>query len=134
MGKVSAASTNTHKLRVPEELSDHYSERAAKAGHDPEREMLKTLDRCRSYNDASPIYFTDSDRNELAVLTGRSLKTPAEVIGFVRELLSIRVQGVDIALYDQLIKRLDSRRFGQTWQEFLKGQVVRELETFVGLR
>lgn len=122
------------KIELSIETNDKYEERAIKAGRAVEDELERTLARCADYNASTPIYLDDDARNELTLLSGTSIRTPEDVITLVKMLLSIKVAGVEVPLHSQLLKRLESRRFGSTMQELISRVVVEELERFVGLR
>lgn len=121
-------------LEVPVEVYDAYAERSIKAGRAIEDEMERTLSRCRFHNAASPIYLNDDDRNDLSLLSGSAVRTPEDVTALVKSLLTLKVAGVEIPLHHQLLKRLESRRFGLSMEEMLRRVVVDSLEQFVGLR
>ncbi len=122
------------QLRVCEDLYDAYAERAAKSGVEPEAEMLSTLARCREHNASQAIYLNDAQRNELAQLAGRVIKTPADLLAWARQQVELTVDGVSVPLSTQLAARLDSRRFGATREEHLRRAVTEQLEQLVGLR
>lgn len=124
----------SRELEIPVETFDFYAERAIKSGRNVEDELLRTLDRCRDHNDASPIYLNDSQRNELSQLAGRLIRTPEDVIAWAKTMCTIRVGGVDIALSTQLAKRLETRCFGSTMPELLRRIVTEQLEQVVGMR
>lgn len=135
MAKTLNVPTVKVQLRLGEDVFDAYAERAAKSGNDPEAEMLKTLSRCRSHNDVSPIYLNDTERNELSQLAGHLLRTPDEVLSWGRSLTSLHVAGVDIPLSTNLLTRLRTRCFGATkWDEFIQRIITEALEQYVGLR
>lgn len=124
----------TRTINLPTEVHDVYDERAIKAGRAVEDEIEKTLSRCRFHNSNTPVYLNDDDRNELSLLAGTSIRTPEDVLKLVSELVSIKVAGVSVPLHSQLLKRLESRRFGSSMQELISRVVVEELERFTGLR
>jgi len=133
--KATADSTVKLKnLSLSESTYDLLAERAAKAGSTVEREIAKSLHRYAKYNDFSPIHFTDADRNELSVLTGRSFNAPSDLIAWIRQMIAAKVAGVEVPLHSQLITRLQSRCFGSTWEELINRLVTQSLETHVGLR
>jgi len=135
MAKAATDSSVTLKsLRLSESTYDMLAERAAKSGSSVEREIARSLDRYAQFNDVSPLHFTDHDRNELSVLVGKSFQTPADLIAWIKQMISAKVAGVDVPLHDQLIKRLQSRAFGSTWDELINRVVTQSLETHVGLR
>jgi hypothetical protein len=134
MSKSASVPICTVKLHIAEPLHDHYSERAMKHGRDVEDEMVQSLRMCRDHVDTQPIYLNDQQRQELSAISGRLLKTPEDVLAWARQLTALHVGGVDISLGQQLITRLESRRFGKTWKEFMQALVPEKLEEHVGLR
>lgn len=122
-------------FRLPEDLYDVYAERAAKTANSPESEIIKTLSRCRSHNAASPLYLDDAARNALSQITGKLMASSDSLVGWARETVSIKVQGAQIQIHPQTLKRLQSRCFGGITMTELLQQIVPELlETYVGLR
>ena len=122
-------------FRLPEDLYDHYAERATKIAGEPESEMIKTLARCRTHNAASPIYVGDSARNKLSQLTGRLLRDEDALVAEVEKLVTTRVDGTNVTLSSLLLARLDSRCFGGITRADLLRQLVPELlEQWAGLR
>ena len=124
----------TREVTLAVEAYDVYAERAIKAGRAVEDEMERTLSRCRSHNATQGIYLNDDDRNTLSQLSGTAVRTPEDVVKLVSELVTIRVHGVDVPLHHQLLKRLDSRRYGSTLDELVRRVVIESLEQYVGLR
>ncbi|SRR6266496_5728641 len=122
------------QLRVDEHLYDAYAERAVKSGVEPEAEMLKTLARCREHNASQAIYLDDAQRNELAQLAGRVIKTPADLLAWARQQVELNVGGVSIPISTQLAARLRSRCFGAPWEQHIRCCVTEQLEQLVGLR
>lgn len=121
-------------LRLPEDIYDIYAERAAKSGRTVEAEIADRLSTCRNHTSVSPVYFDDSARNELSQLAGTLMRTPEDVLRFVRHLVSLKVAGIEVPLSAQLITRLTARSFGRTWEETIRYVVVDELEKHVGMR
>ena len=135
MAKTASSSTVVVKnLRLPETLYDSLSERALKHGRSVEDEIFIRSPDCRDHTSDSPIYLDDATRAELCKLSGRLLKTPADLLTWIRSLTDLKVNGVDISLGQQLVTRLESRRFGKTWKELLQTLVPEKLEEHVGMR
>jgi hypothetical protein len=121
-------------LRVPEPLLDHYAERAAKFGRDVEDELLLRLRDCRDHTAITGIYLNDNDRQELTQITGKLIRTSADLLTWARQVSSIKVADVDISLGQTLSTRLSTRTFGMSWPDYIRDTVIRCLETEVGLR
>ena len=129
-----ATSVNIKNLRLPEILYDELSERALKHGRSVEDEIFCRLRDCREHTAAQPIYLNDLQRQELSHLAGKLIRTPEDLLKLVHEMTAVKVGGVEIPLGDQLIKRLETRKFGKSWKELLTGLVTSGLEGEVGLR
>lgn len=135
MAKTASPSSVTIKnLRLPESLYDQLAERAAKQGRSVEDEIFVRLRDCREHTAQQPIYLNDAQRAELSTLVGKLIRTPEELLKSVHEMAGLKVAGIEISLGEQLIKRLETRRFGKTLSELLKGLIPAKLEEEVGLR
>ena len=80
------------------------------------------------------MYLTDQDRNALNQVMGRMIRTAAELLAILKQKHEIKVGSVKVPLEDNLIARLETRRFGLSLEELIKKQVIECLEQFVGLR
>jgi hypothetical protein len=96
--------------------------------------MVKRLKACVGYDSKSPLYITDQQRNEINQILGRLIKTPAELISLLKQKHEIKVGSVKVPIDDQLVARLETRRFGLSLEELIKTKVVECLEQFVGMR
>lgn len=135
MAKTEAPSaTVTFKLKLPESLYDAYAERATKHGRDVEEEILMRLRDCRLHTASASIYLNDDERQELSRLASRLIRTPRDIINLVSSLVTLKVSQVEIPLSQQLITRLESRRFGAEWPVHIRRVVTESLEQFAGLR
>jgi hypothetical protein len=123
-----------HSITLSEELSDAYSERAAKLGITPEAEMAARLKKCQEHTAQQGVYLNDEQRQRLSQLTGKLMATPADILAHVEHTAVIRVGDINIPLDGQLLVRLNTRTFGRPFDQMLKEEVVKALETFVGLR
>lgn len=124
----------THKIRLSEQLSDLYEERAFKHGRKVEDELEFRLRDCASHTASQGIYLDDDCRNTLSQLAGLGIKTPDELLRWAKQMVTLKVAGVDVSLNTVLAKRLESRCFGSTWEELIKRVVTQALEEYVGLR
>ena len=121
-------------LRLPESLHAQYEQRASQQGRTVEDELLYRLRACHSHTDAQPVYLTDAQRRELSTITGTLIASADDLMSWARAITSLKVEHVDVPLDEQLVKRLESRRFGKTWPELMRSMVREGLETAVGLR
>lgn len=131
-----AAKTSTQKvtLRLDESLVDAYTERATRRARTVETEMQEALERSRTHTSSQPIYVTDAARVALSELANRPLTNEASLISWAQSLSSIKVGGIDIPLGEQLLKRLSTRTFGKTFEDYLRQSVIEQLESLVGMR
>lgn len=134
MSKNSSVPIVSLKLHIAEPLADHYAERAAKHGRAVEDELVLRLRQCKDHTDAQAIYLTDAQRNELSQIAGKLINTSADLLTWAKQMVSLKVGEVEIPLSQQLVTRLESRRFGATWKDLMNSVVVGKLEEFVGLR
>ena len=112
-------------LVLPESIYNQYPS---------EDEMVKRLTQCVKMNSQNPMYLTDQDRNALNQVMGRMIRTAAELLAILKQKHEIKVGSVKVPLEDNLIARLETRRFGLSLEELIKKQVTECLEQFVGLR
>lgn len=129
-----AKSSTRVTFPLDEELYDHLAERAAKRGHKVEHEIAERLALTRNYTALTPIYLDDDVRGQLSQIAGRTIRTPEELLSWARSVSSLTVQGTRIDLSEQLLKRLETRRFGLSLPELLSKLVPEQLEEYVGLR
>lgn len=121
-------------ITLSEDVYDTYAERAAKRGTTPESEMAVRLKACATHTASQGVYLDDDARQRLSQLTGKLMATPADILAHVEHTAVIRVGDIDIPLDGQLLVRLETRRFGKTFDQMLRDEVIKSLETFVGLR
>lgn len=121
-------------LRIPENLLAQYEARATLQKRSVEDLLVERLKQCAGHNDSQPIYLTDAERNALNLIASKQITSASDLLTWARSITSLHVAGVDVPLGEQLIKRLDSRRFGKTWKELMLALVPRKLEEEVGLR
>jgi hypothetical protein len=134
MAKQQAPARVTTRVTLPEPLYDHYAERAVKCGRTVEEELGLRLERAKYHVADSPIYFDDAQRRELSELSGKLLRSPEDVINWLKPLVSLSIGHVSVPLDDRLLKRLASRQFGHSWEEHIRHTVTEALESFVGMR
>ena len=134
MAKVTASSTIKLTLKLDESLYDTYAERATKFGRTVEDELQRRLNTCQSHTATSPIYLDDAQRSELTQLSGYLLRTGDDVTKWAREMVTLKVDGIEIPISTTLAKRLATRTFGLPRDEFIRKIVTEQLEAYVGLR
>ena len=134
MPTAKADATVKLSLRIPESLLSAYEDQAVRSKRSVEDMILDRLRQCAAYVDTQPIYISDSDRNTLSQLASKRIANATELISWARSLTSISVGGVSVPLSEQLVKRMETRKFGKTWAELTRAMVTDGLETAVGMR
>ena len=135
MAKATASSsTEKHTLRIPEQTVAAFEARAGRHNRSVDVEMVEHLNTTSGQSSLQPIYLSDTDRDQLSQISGRSIRTAADLLAWARHISSIDVAGTTVTLPEQLLTRLDSRRFGKTMPEYIRNTVVEQLEQTVGLR
>lgn len=128
------------EVTLPEPLMEHYRKLARAANQPVEVVIENQLDKTKEYQAQRPLYFPDSERNELERLTGgRVLKDAPAAIRAVQSIMSfiVNVPGeapVEVTLGPTLAHRLMTRNFGKTTEEHIIKEVIEGLERFVGMR
>lgn len=121
-------------LILPSDLVDAYEEKAKLSKRSAEDEMALRLTTCRDHTSPTALYIPDDARHALEAIAGRSLKSAKDVVEWARSIATYSVAGVNVPLSEQLMKRLDGRKFGKTMPEFVSRTTVDLLEQFVGMR
>jgi hypothetical protein len=121
-------------LRVPESLLAQYEARATLQKKDVADLLVERLRQCVMHIDSQPIYLSDSERNELSLIAGKRITNTSDLLTWARHIASLKIGEVNIPLGEQLVKRLETRRFGKTWDSLLRALVPEKLEQEVGLR
>ena len=134
MAKTATSTTLKISIRLPEELADVFAARALKRGRETETEIAAHLSQTRDFNASQPIYIGDEGRSALSVLAGRALTSEASIISWAQNVSTIRVAGVEVPLSEQLLKRLSTRTFGKTLEDYIRQSVTESLESLVGMR
>lgn len=134
MAKQPPTKQRTQPLVMSTELYDAYEAKGRLHHCSAEEEMLTRLTTCREHTSPTALYLPDDARQELERIAGRQLKSAKDVVEWARNLAALSVAGTQVALGEQLLKRLEGRRFGKPMPEFVAGTTVNLLEEFVGMR
>lgn len=122
------------QLTMTSDLYDIYEAKGRVSKRSAEDEMLARLTTCRDHTSSTALYIDDSTRMALEAVAGRPLRSGGDILGWARTLATLTVAGVVVPLSEQLMKRLDSRRFGATMPEYVSRTTVDLLEKEVGMR
>ena len=124
------------RLELPREVFETYEAQSAASGREVEEELSTRLMRCREHTASQCIYLNDSDRQQLGVLVGRSISTPAQLLNAVRNTMAVRCGTIKGELSRRHLDRLTPRAKAEHrapeevgWREMLRG-----LEEFLGMR
>lgn len=115
-------------LEIPSDVYHKYVEQAGK--EELEDILADRLKSCVSHTSTKPLYIDDATRQQFEKLLGRNFSTPTALLEAVKKALTIKLSGVDVQLPPQLLTRLKTRCFGKPFPDFLKDQVVHELEEY----
>lgn len=122
------------RLDVPEPLLDTYSAQASNMKVPVEALMADRLARYSAFDAQKPIYFDDTERQELERLIGKNVTSAREVLRILERNSSLSVGTARVTLKPNLLARLKSRCFIKDFEGWLSTLVVQELERFAGLR
>jgi hypothetical protein len=134
MATTKAPTRQRVQLSCPTDLYDTYEAKGRLVHRNAEDEMLTRLATCIDHTSTTALYLDDKARQELEAIAGRSLKSAKDVVAWARSIATFSVAGVNVPLSEQLMKRLDSRRFGKSMPEFVSRTTVDLLEKEVGMR
>ena len=122
------------QLTMTSDLYDIYESKGRISKRSAEDEMLARLTTCRDHTSSTALYIDDTTRQALEAIAGRKLTSGGDILAWARTLASLTVAGVVVPLSEQLMKRLDSRRFGRSMPEYVSHTTVDLLEKEVGMR
>jgi hypothetical protein len=122
------------QLAIDTDLYDFYEAKGRLSFRNAEDEILTRLATCREHTSPTALYLDDKTRQELEAIAGRQLKSARDVVQWARSIATFSVAGVNVPLSEQLMKRLDSRRFGKSMPEYVSRTTVDLLEKEVGMR
>lgn len=124
-------------VSLPENVVKLYEETAAKNGRTLEDELAERLKRCRLYTAGRPIYFNDSERNELERITGgHQLKTAQDALEHIRKAITVDVSNVKVEIDGRLMQRVLWRAKAErkTVGEFVTREVLHGIQAACGMR
>lgn len=122
------------RVHVPSPIAEAYELEAEKRGVDLETVMSERLVETVDYTAHKPLYFNDDERQQLEQVVGKNLSSTREALGQIRNLGSVRVQGVKVGIKVNVLERLKSRCLRTKWETFLEKLITEDLERYVGLR
>jgi len=126
--------TRIRALTLPTEVVQQYEAEANSKRATLESVLESRLTSCVSHTSASAIYLSDSDRQSLVKMTGRTLSSAADIIKVVERVLTINLENVSITLPPLLTTRLRTRCFTKDFEAYLRKRVVEGLEEYCGMR
>lgn len=122
-------------LTLPDRIYDHYDEQAQKRSMELESLLVERLSRCRDHTASRGFYINDAQRAALEDALGHVIRSPQELVDKLQNLLSLKCDEVEIEIPANVQARIRSRVFrGESYAQVVKREVLRALESFVGLR
>lgn len=122
------------RVALPESIVDIYDRQSQKRGRDLEAEIADRLRTFAGVASEKPIILNDDDRRAIETLLKRNMNTSIELVKELERALTVTVGGLDITLSPMLLAKLQSRCIGEDFSTFLKREITRRLEEFVGMR
>ena len=124
------------KIEVPRDILDLYERQSQQCGKPVEQIMAERLDRCKWHTDLNPLYFSDHWKHELETVLSKSFSKASDVVQYLDRTKEVRFVGgpIKIKINDTLMKRLQTRKFGLSFEKVVEREVIQGLEKFVGLR
>ena len=121
------------RLPLSESILKQYREEAAQYGVDLEELLANRLAECVTFRASKPLYFDDEQRREIEKMLGRNLAGPGTLIGLIRNLISIKINGLQVTLKPDILGRLRTRHNAGTFSDWLGKQVAQWAAQYVGL-
>lgn len=122
------------QLTLSSDLYDAFEEKGRQSKRSPEEEMATRLTMCRDHTSPTALYIDDKSRQELEAIAGHQMRSARDVVAWARSLATLSVANTTVPLSEQLLKRLDTRRFGRPLGEYVIATTVDLLEKEVGMR
>lgn len=119
-------------LRIPDAVYEKYkSMHPGNPTHALESQLVKYQD--ASYKDRTLI-FPDAVRGDLEKLFGRPIEDPTGFVKWLRELITIKVAGLEFPLKPGQLKNLHGKAtfFKKEFEEFAKPYISRILDRDLG--
>ena len=125
------------RLHLDSKLFEAYEIQARESGIEVEELIAKRLLEFRDQDTfkGRKLLLSPPERQDIEKLFSRSFKTGADLVRFLSDIYSLRLNDVKIPVSGQVLQRLKDR-CGQRrkFSEFVQEVVVKGLEHFVGLR
>jgi len=120
-------------LDIPKEIYNKYN------GLAQNKNLSKVLSQrlvdCVEHTAEKGIFLNDFARQQLEKSLGYNIDSAGQLIGLVQRMSTVSIDDIPIQLEADTLSRLKSRCFdGVDFTEFLRDRIVKDLETFVGLR
>ena len=135
-----AATTPAPSILLRLDLSDavlkKYREESETYGVELEELLANRLSECVNYNSTKPLYFTDTQRQNLETMLSRNIGSPGEVLEILRRFLTVKVNGISMTLRPEVLERLRTRHFDHSrdFGTYLTDCVNEWAETAAGMR
>lgn len=122
------------RLALPEKILDAYQAEADQYDVPVDDLIAHRLTTCVDHTAQKPLYFDDTDRQAVEKLLGRNFRSAKEVVALIRNLVSVKLAGIDVNLSPTLLVRLQTRCFKPPFDQWVAQLVAEQLEQFCGMR
>lgn len=122
------------RVILSKDTADLYEIQAEDTGLTLEQVLQERLQACVYYESEKPLYFDDSQRQELDSLLKRNVGSAEKALLAIRSQLTVDVSGIKVLLSPDVLKRLKTRCFGKPFEQFFRETLNRVLEEFVTMR
>lgn len=121
------------RLNVRPEVLEQYEAQAAALGKFVEDILEERLATCVAYTADKPLYVTDEQRRAIEVLLEKNIHTPEQLVEIVRKLVTLNVAGVDIPISDYVMQRLETRTFGNSFEDTVREVVLQGIHGYTNV-
>lgn len=123
-------------ITLSERTYDEYATAGIAFGRTPEEEIIQRLHKCVNHTSITPLYFNDEEKSELQRALGHPISSAAWVVRKLKELLTLKVDKIDIPIDPKVQARIRSRAssYREPYEKTLKREVTQALERYAGLR
>lgn len=121
------------RLNIRPEVIEAYESQAAAQGKFVEDVLEERLASCVAYTADKPLYVTDEQRRRIEVALDKNIHTPEQLVDIVLKLVTLNVAGVDIPLSDYVMQRLETRTFGNSFEDTVREVVLQGIHGYTNV-
>jgi hypothetical protein len=127
------------KLRLTIDIDPNILRRledqALKSGTPLEALIARRLTTCVDHVATKPLFFSDTQRQDLEKTLGRNLASPDEAITAIKQALSLSLDGRQLQFKPDLLYRLQGRNLAKVpFADFVEKTATEELERYCEMR